>query len=141
MAELLYKDLTEKVIKVFLDVYNRLGYGYSKDIYIEALAYEMHTQGLVYEKEIPIEIFYKEIKVGQYKLDFVIDEKVLLYIDTCDKVSDRAEYAIITHLKSSKFEIGLVLNFGRVPEVRRKFFQNSRKTFIKKGEIVDEAGN
>ncbi len=139
MAELLYKDLTEKIIKVFLDVYNHLGYGYSKDIYIEALAYEMHTQGLVYEKEVPIEIFYKEIKVGQYKLDFCNEEKVLLLIDTNEKVSETAEYAIINHLKSTKFEVGLVLNFGRKPEVRRKIFQNARKTFIKKnGETPDE---
>lgn len=139
MAELLYKDLTEKIIKVFLEVFNQLGYGYSKDIYMEALAYEMHTQGLVYEKEVPTEIFYKDIKVGQYKLDFCNDEKVLLYIDTNETVSQSAEYAIINHLKSTKFEVGLVLNFGRRPEVRRKIFQNSRKTFIKKnGEIPDE---
>jgi GxxExxY protein len=139
MAELLYKDLTEKIIKVFLDVYNQLGYGYSKDIYIEALAYEMHTQGLVYEKQEPIEIFYKDIKVGQYILDFVNEEKVLLLIDTHERVSEKAEYAIINHLKSTKYEVGLVLNFGRRPEVRRKIFQNARKTFIKKnGEILDE---
>lgn len=138
MAELLYKDLTEKIIKVFLDVYNHLGYGYSKEIYLEALAYEMHTQGLVYEKEIPVEIFYKDIKVGQYKLDFVNEDKVLLLIDTHEAVSSSAEYAIINHLKSTKFEVGLVLNFGRRPEVRRKIFQNARKSFIKKGELVDE---
>ena len=135
----MYKDLTEKIIKVFLDVFNHLGYGYSKDIYLEAHAYEMHKQGLVYEKEVPIEIFYKEIKVGQYKLDFCNEDKVLLYIDTNEVVSQNAEYMIINHLKSTKFEIGLVLNFGRKPEVRRKIFQNSRKTFIKKkGELPDE---
>ena len=130
--------MTEKIIKVFLDVYNHLGYGYSKDIYLEALAYELHTQGLVYEKEVPVEIFYKDIKVGQYKMDFVNDEKVLLLIDTHESVSAAAEYAIINHLKSTKFEVGLVLNFGRRPEVRRKIFQNARKTFIKKGELLDE---
>jgi GxxExxY protein len=139
MAELLYKDLTEKIIKVFLEVYNQLGYGYSKDIYIEALAFEMHTQGLVYEKQEPIEIFYKEIKVGQYTLDFINEEKVLLLVDTHEKVSEKAEYTIINHLKSTKYEVGLVLNFGRRPEVRRKIFQNARKTFIKKnGETTDE---
>lgn len=138
MTELLYKDLTEKIIRDFFDVYNQLGYGYSKDIYIEALAYEMHKQGLVYEKEEPIDIFYKEIKVGQYIPDFIIEEKVLLLIDTHETVSANAEYTIINHMKSAKFEVGLVLNFGRRPEVRRKIFQNLRKTFIKEGEILDE---
>lgn len=138
MAELLYKDLTEKIIKVFLEVYNHLGYGYSKDIYMEAIAYEMHTQGLVYEKDVPIEIFYKDIKAGHYNVDFCNDDKVLLHLDTSETVSREAEYTIINHLKCTKFEVGLVLNFGRKPEVRRKIFQNSRKTFIKKGDTPDE---
>ncbi len=138
MSELLYKDLTEKIIKVFLDVYNHLGYGYSKDVYIEALAYEMHKQGLVYEKQEPVEIFYKEIKVGQYSIDFINEDKVLLLIDTHEAVSGKAEYIIVNHLKATRYEVGLVLNFGRRPEVRRKIFYNTRKQFIKKGEILNE---
>jgi GxxExxY protein len=138
MVELMYKDLTEKIIKVFLDVFNHLGFGYSKDVYIEAIAYEMHKQGLVYEKDIPIEIFYKEIKVGQHSMEFVIDEKVILLIDNHEFVTEKAEYEIINYLKSSKFEVGLLLNFGRKPEVRRKIFQNTRKSFIKKKGVTPD---
>ena len=137
MAELLFKDLTEKIIKVFLEVYNHLGFGYTKNIYLEALTLEMTTQGLAFEKAKEADIFYKETKVGQYVLDFVCDDKVIIHIDTCDKITDEIEYSIVNHLKSTRYEVGLVLNFGRRPEVKRKIFQNQRKSFIPKGENTE----
>lgn len=141
MAELMYKDLTEKIIKIFLEVYNLLGYGYSKDIYLEALNLEMKNQGLDFERNISKDVIYKDIKVGEYKFDFVSEEKVLLYIATVEELNERIEYVLVNQLKSTKFEVGLVLNFGKRPEVRRKIFQNARKTFIKKGDKINEKGN
>lgn len=141
MSELLYKDLTEKIIKIFLEVYNLLGYGYSKDIYLEALNLEMKNQGLDFERNVVKDVIYKDIKVGQYQFDFINEDKVMLYIATVEKLTDYVEYALVNHLKSTKYEVGLVLNFGRRPEVRRKIFQNGRKTYIKKGDKIDEKGN
>lgn len=140
MAELLYKDLTEKIIKSFLEVYNLLGSGYSKDVYIEALAVEMKSQGLVFERDVQKDVFYKNNKVGQYKFDFVNDDKVLLRIETAERANAAAEYSLVNLLKSTNYEIGLLLNFGRRPEVKRKIFQNGRKVH-KKGDILNEAGN
>lgn len=141
MSELLYKDLTEKIIKIFLEVYNLLGYGYSKDIYLEALNLEMKNQDLDFERNVVKDVIYKDIKVGQYQFDFINEDKVMLYIATVEKLTDYVEYALVNHLKSTKYEVGLVLNFGRRPEVRRKIFQNARKTYIKKGDKIDEKGN
>jgi len=140
MIELLYKDLTEKIIKSFLEVYNLLGYGHSKEIYLEALAIEMTKQGLEFERDVHKDILYKGIKVGQYKFDFVNENKVLLYLATAERINEKTEYSIVNNLKSSRYEVGLVLNFGRKPEVRRKIFLNGRK-FIKKGDILNEARN
>jgi len=137
MAELLFKDLTEKIIKVFLEVYNHLGFGYTKDIYLEALTIEMKAQGLIFEKDKPVDIYYKETRIGQYNLDFICDDKVIIHIDTKDKITEEIEYSIVNHLKSTKYEVGLVLNFGRRPEVKRKIFQNQRKSFIQKGEHAE----
>jgi GxxExxY protein len=134
MTELLYKDLTEKIIKVFLEVYNHLGFGFSKEIYIEALKIEMELQNLDFQSNIPVEILYKEKHVGKYYLDFVNEDKVILLIDVKEKINEESEYNIVNHLKSTKYEIGLVLNFGRRPEVKRKIYQNQRKTFTQKGE-------
>lgn len=141
MAELLYKDLTEKIIKVFLEVFNHLGFGYSKEIYIEAMAIEMTSQGLLFERNKPVTILYKDNQIGKLTLDFVNEEKVLLYIETNEKITEQLEFALMNQLRASKIEIGLVLNFGRRPEVRRKIYQNLKKTFKQKGETLDENRN
>jgi GxxExxY protein len=141
MAELMYKDLTEKIIKIFLEVYNLLGYGYSKDIYLEAMYLEMKNQDMLFERNIVKDVIYKDIKVGEYKFDFVNEDKVLLYIATVETLTEQVEYILVNHLKSTKYEVGLILNFGKRPEVRRKIFQNARKSYIKKGDTLNEKGN
>ncbi|MFA5012540.1 MAG: GxxExxY protein [Ignavibacteria bacterium] len=131
MAELLYKDLTEKIIKSFLEVYNLLGYGYSRDVYLEALYVEMRNHGLVFEREVLKDVFYKSNKVGQYKFDFVNEDKVLVRVETVERVNAANEFILVNQLKATNYEIGLLLNFGKRPEVKRKIFQNARKVFKK----------
>ncbi len=131
MAELLYKDLTEKIIKSFLEVYNLLGNGYSKDVYLEALSVEMRNHGLVFEREVLKDVFYKNNKVGQYKFDFVNEDKVLVRVETAERVNAANEFSLVNQLKATNYEIGLLLNFGKRPEVKRKIFQNGRKVLKK----------
>ena len=131
MAELLYKDLTEKIIKSFLEVYNLLGNGYSKDVYLEALSVEMRNHGLVFEREVLKDVFYKNNKVGQYKFDFVNEDKVLVRVETAERVNAANEFSLVNQLKATIYEIGLLLNFGKRPEVKRKIFQNGRKVLKK----------
>jgi len=131
MAELLYKDLTEKIIKSFLEVYNLLGNGYSKDVYLEALSFEMRNHGLVFEREVLKDVFYKNNKVGQYKFDFVNEDKVLVRVETAERVNAANEFSLVNQLKATNYEIGLLLNFGKRPEVKRKIFQNGRKVLKK----------
>ena len=140
MAELLYKDLTEKIIKSFLEVYNLLGNGYSKDVYLEALSVEMKNQELVFERDVHKDVFYKNNRVGQYQFDFVNEEKVLVRVETAERINATVEFSLVNQLKASNYEIGLLLNFGRRPEVKINIFQNVRKV-LKKGVINNEAGN
>ena len=130
MAELLYQDLTEKIIKSYLEVYNLLGNGYSKDIYLAAMEIEMKNQGLEFERNVVNDITYKDVKIGEKTYDFINDGKVLLRIETAERISEFMEYAMLNNLKFTSLEVGLVLNFGRRPEVRRKIFQNGKKFII-----------
>lgn len=137
----MYKDLTEKIIKSFLEVYNSLGYGYLKEIYVEALAIEMAQQGLLYERGSSKDIYYKGIKIGEHVFDFINEDKVMLHIEAAERLNESIESSLVNNLKSTKYEIGLILNFGRKPEVRRKIFQNRRKAISKKGDVFNEARN
>ena len=76
--ELLYKDLTEKIIQAFYNVHNALGPGYLESIYHNALKIELENNGLGYKTEKLVEIFYREIKVGEHCLDLVVEDKVII---------------------------------------------------------------
>ena len=125
--ELLYKDLTDKIIRAFYTVYNELGYGFLEKVYQNALYLELEEMGLEVESQKPIKVYYKETLVGDYFADLIVEEKVILELKAADYIIEEQETQLINYLRSTDAEVGLLLNFGRKPEFRRKIFENTRK--------------
>ena len=123
----LYQDLTERIIKCFYEVYNTLGFGFLEKVYEHALMIELTKSGLPAKKQQPIKVYYKSELVGDYYADIIIADKVILELKAAEAVVEEHEYQLINYLKATNIEIGLVLNFGKKPEIRRKIFTNDRK--------------
>lgn len=121
---LLHKDITNKIIKCFYQVYNTLGYGFLEKVYENAMFYEITECGLYCEKQRQIEVFYKEQKVGVYFADLVIENCVIIENKAAEALLEEHEYQLINYLKATDIEVGLLLNFGKSPEFRRKIFTN-----------------
>ena len=121
---LLHKDITNKIIKCFYQVYNTLGYGFLEKVYENAMFYEITECGLYCEKQRQIEVFYKEQKVGVYFADLVIENCVIIENKAAEALLEEHEYQLINYLKATDIEVGLLLNFGKNPEFRRKIFTN-----------------
>ena len=124
---MLHKELTSEILKAFYDVYNELGYGFLERVYQNALFFELQTRGFKVEAQKRIAVYYKEILVGDYIADIVVNETVILELKACECMTEEFEYQLINYLKSTKCEVGLVLNFGKEPEFIRKVFTNSKK--------------
>ena len=122
---LLHAELTDKVLKAFYKVYNSLGYGFLEKVYENALALELQGENLLVQKQLPIEVFYNEQKVGQYFADLVIDGKVIIELKAAEGLREEHEYQLINYLKATEIEVGLLLNFGKEPQFKRKIFQNN----------------
>ena len=122
--EYLYKDLTAEIIGCFYEVYNELGYGFLEKVYENALKYELEKKGFKVEKQKPITVFYNEIKVGEYFADLIVDDAVILELKVAEYLCEEHEYQLINYLKATKIEVGLLLNFGKKPEIRCKIFSN-----------------
>jgi GxxExxY protein len=120
-------DLTEKIIQAFLAVYHELGYGFSKSIYHRALVIELTNRGLSVESEKAVDIYYQGHVVGTYNLDIIVDNIVILEIKTIEYVRDDHEIQLMNYLVATDKEIGLLLNFGKKPEIKRKIYDNERK--------------
>lgn len=122
--EYLYKDLTSKIIGCFYEVYNGLGYGFLEKVYENALKYELEKKGFKVEKQKPITVFYDKIKVGEYYADLIVDDAVILELKAAESLFEEHKYQLINYLKATNIEVGLLLNFGKKPEIRRKIFSN-----------------
>lgn len=125
---MLHKELTDQIIRAFYKVYNTLGYGFLENIFKNAMYLEMLKAGLKCETEKPINVFYDNRIIGIFYADIiVVEEKVILELKSIEKLRKEHEYQLLNYLKASELEIGLLLNFGEEPEVKRLIFTNNRK--------------
>jgi len=123
----LHQKITEKIIKAYYQVYNTLGYGFLEKVYHNALLLELKKQGFYCQSQFPIKVFYEGVQVGDYFADIIVDESVVIEIKAIESLCEEHEYQLINYLKATDIEIGLLLNFGKKPEFKRKIFTNDRK--------------
>ncbi|MCL2407200.1 MAG: GxxExxY protein [Defluviitaleaceae bacterium] len=119
--KLLYKEKTDLIINRFFKVYNTLGYGFLLNVYKNALAYEL-KQLFHIKTQHPIDVLYENIVVGKFKIDFIIDNVVLLYIISIDDISKTHKAQLLNFLKTTEIKVGLVLNFGKKPSFERMVY-------------------
>lgn len=125
--DILNKETTDKIIKAYYKVYNSLGYGFLERVYENALFIELTDMGLACEKQRPIDIFYKGTKVGNYFADIIVEDKVILELKAAEGIVEEHEFQLVNYLKATEIEVGLLLNFGKEPEFKRKIFTNNNK--------------
>ncbi len=125
--EYLHQNLTERIIKCFYEVYNTLGYGFLEKVYENAMMIELAKNGMSAQNQQPIKVRYKGVIVGEYSSDILVENSVILELKATSAVIEEHEIQLINYLKATKIEVGLLLNFGKKPEVRRKIFTNDRK--------------
>lgn len=122
-----HEHLTERVIEAFYTVYNTLGYGFLEKVYQNAMSLELNGLGLKVEQERAITVHYAGQVVGEYFADLVVEDAVIVELKAARTLGTEHEAQLLNYLKATPYEVGLLLNFGPRPEVRRKVYDNSRK--------------
>jgi GxxExxY protein len=123
----LYSGKTEKIIGIYYKVYNTLGSGFLEKVYENALLLELTEAGFKVEKQVPIEVYYKNKIIGNYYSDLIIDDTIILEIKAVDHLCDIHEAQLTHYLKATNLEVGLLLNFGEKPSFKRKVYLNLKK--------------
>ena len=123
----LHSNLTDRVIKCYYTVYNKLGYGFLEKVYENALKYELEKCGLVVETQKPIKVMYEERIVGDYYADLIVNNVVIVELKASEMLNKDHQYQLQNYLKATNIEVGLLLNFGHKPEFTRRVFTNERK--------------
>ena len=122
-----HTDVTELIIKAFYKVYNVLGYGFLEKVYGNAMAIELRKMGLDVVQEARIVVYYDEQVVGEYFADLLVAGAVIVELKAVKRLLEEHEAQLLNYLKATPYEVGLLLNFGPKPEIKRKAFDNSRK--------------
>jgi len=123
----LHQDLTSEIIKRFYIVYNKLGYGFLEKVYEKALKFELENTGFNVERQKPINVYYEAELVGEYFADLLVENKIIIELKAAESLCKNHEFQLINYLKATEIEVGLLLNFGIKPEVKRKIYTNKNK--------------
>jgi len=128
--KLIYADLTYRVRGAIFTVYNTLGYGHKEMVYQKALANEFSEQKIPYNREKSLDVRYKNQVVGNYRPDFVVDNKIVIEIKAVEFMPKSFETQLIHYLKTIDFKVGLLVNFGSTTLCIKRFVwtNNQRKS-------------
>ena len=107
-----HEDLTHKIIGCAMKVHQKLGCGFQEVIYQRALAIELQIAQIDFEREKEVEIFYEDKKIGTRRVDFLIDEKILVEIKALSGLDDLHLAQGKNYLEAFQIDVGLLLNFG-----------------------------
>ena len=108
-----YEEITEAIIGSAFEVYNILGYGFLERVYQRALQVELLRRGHSAEIENAIKVIFKDVIVGEYTADILVDGKVIVELKVAKKYNPKDEPQLLNELKATKMKVGLLINFGR----------------------------
>ena len=124
---MLHGEITDLILKAFFKVYNTLGYGFLEKVYENAMRIELTNMGLNVLQQKNIKVFYETDQVGEYFADLLINGLVIVELKAAENICEEHEAQLLNYLKATDIEVGLLLNFGKEPKFKRKYFTNDKK--------------
>jgi GxxExxY protein len=116
---LLERELTGEIIGAFYHCYSNLGFGFLESVYRRALAAELRYRNIVVVEEVPLEVVYRGVTVGRFRLDMLVAERVAVELKSTLVLGPTDQRQLINYLRASQLKVGLLLHFGPQPKFHR----------------------
>jgi GxxExxY protein len=108
-------ELTERVIGLAIEVHRSLGPGLLESAYEECLSFELGQSGMIYRRQVPLPVVYKDVRLDcGYRMDLVVENELIIEIKATERLMPIHEAQMITYLRLSGLHIGLLVNFNDV---------------------------
>ncbi len=120
-----YSEITGVVIGAAMKVHSELGNGFPEIIYHRSLSIELKERGINYVREIAMPLYYQGEEIGKRRLDFLVEERVLIELKAVSEINETHYNQVLNYLTAYNLEIGLLLNFGE-NSLKFKRFINSK---------------
>ena len=122
-------ELTGKIIRCAMNVHNGVGCGFPEVIYQRCLEIELKAANLVYDRELTMPLFYNGIEVGSRRVDFLVEDKILVELKAVSELTDANFAQVLNYLAAYRLRVALLINFGE-PSLTFKRLVNSRNPKI-----------
>ncbi len=107
-----YSELTGRIIKCAMEVHSEIGNGFQEVIYQRALAIELESAGIIFQREFEMDIYYKENHIGKRRVDFLIEGAISVELKATTNLENMHYAQAINYLEVYNLEVGLLINFG-----------------------------
>ena len=132
-----HRNLTQKIIGVFYEVYNELGHGFLESVYESAFEIARTAKGLTVLRQIEVPVWFRGRKVGDFTADMLVDKRVLLELKAGRALDHAHEAQLLNYLRATEIEVGMLFSFGLKPEFKRMAFDNARKQRGERPGLLD----
>ena len=119
--------ITDRILKVFYEVYNELGHGFLESVYHRSLVLALKSVGLNVSSRVSIPVWFRGTRVGRFEADILVEGCVLLELKAARMLDSSHRAQLLNYLRATEIEVGLLLNFGEKPEFKRVIFDNLKK--------------
>jgi GxxExxY protein len=127
MQILLHRDITDRILAVFHQVHYELGAGFLESVYKTAMAIALMQAGLQVEREVPLAVYFRGLRIGSFRADLLVNSLVILEVKAVRQPVAAADAQLLNYLRCSDLEVGLLLNFGQRASFKRMLYTNDRK--------------
>lgn len=132
-----YRELTEKIIGVFFEVYNELGHGFLESVYEKAFEIALTSKGISALRKIEVPVWFRGQKVGDFEADMLVEKCVLLELKAGRALDASHEAQLLNYLRATEIEVGMLFSFGLKPEFKRMAYDNARKQRGERPSLLD----
>jgi len=122
-----HRELTQKIIGVFYNVYNELGHGFLESVYENAMTLALREAGLDARQQAPAAVYFRGQIVGDFRADLLVENAVIVELKAAKALDSTHEAQLLNYLRATNLEVGLLMNFGPKSEFKRLAFDNERK--------------
>ena len=112
-SKIVFKQLSYDIVGLAMQVRNELGFGFAEKVYENALTHLLIESGLNALQQVEVEVYFRNIRVGKYRPDIVVENKIILELKAIKHVTDLERAQTLNYLKATNFQLGIILNFAR----------------------------
>ncbi len=122
-----HQELTQVILGVFYEVYNELGHGFLESVYQEAMLVALRHKGAMVEGQCPLPVWFRGERIGDFRADLIVGNAVIVELKAGGDLEPVHDAQLLNYLRACELEVGLLLNFGPAPKIKRLVFANEKK--------------